>query len=254
MPASTVPVSFSCRSCHAVPAVCIRSTEVRLSPSNSRYSSPAPHAPDRIPVLHHQPAVRLGDLRPGDIWVDNDHAATTREVLDHLAAAGARRIALHCGFGDEYYTYAVTRAYLRWCAERGSTPLLIPFEPEDAAGHAFDRAFLGRDADAVYSLYDPGGRQVLAAAARHGLRVLDQLLLVCASEDPAYAQGDPAVSAVTLRPGVIGETAVASLVALLESPRTAVPGQLTVAAGLTVRASSRAASAAPPGAFPVKPL
>ncbi|MET9882789.1 hypothetical protein ABZZ20_06410 [Streptomyces sp. NPDC006430] len=34
------------------------------------------------------------DPHPGDIWVDNDHAATTREVLDHLAAAGAG--ASHC--------------------------------------------------------------------------------------------------------------------------------------------------------------
>ncbi|MCX4528658.1 MULTISPECIES: LacI family DNA-binding transcriptional regulator [unclassified Streptomyces] len=189
---------------------------------------------------------RPADPRPGDIWVDNDHAATTREVLDHLAEAGARRIALHGGLGDEYYTYAVTRAYEQWCAERGHPPLLIPCDPDDAPGHAFDRAFdrapgarADADAvDAVYSLYEPGGRQVLAAAARHGLRVPDELLLVCASEDPAYAQGDPAVSTVTLRPGVIGENAVAALVALLESPRDTVPGQLTVPAGLTVRASS----------------
>ncbi|MFD3551669.1 LacI family DNA-binding transcriptional regulator [Streptomyces goshikiensis] len=181
---------------------------------------------------------RPADPRPGDIWVDNDHAATTREVLDHLAGSGARRIALHGGFGDEHYTYAVTRAYEEWCAERGRPPLPIPFEPGDAPGHAFDRAFGGRAADAVYCLYDPGARQVLAAAARHGLRVPDELLLVCASEDPAYALGDPAVSTVTLRPAVIGESAVAALVGLLESPEDARPGELTVPAGLTVRASS----------------
>ncbi|MCJ1680498.1 LacI family transcriptional regulator [Streptomyces sp. APSN-46.1] len=182
---------------------------------------------------------RPADPRPGDVWVDNDHAATTREVLDHLAAAGARRIALHCGFGDEHYTYAVTEAYERWCAERGRPPLPIRFEPDDDPGHAFDQVFRGRAADAVYSLYDPGGRQVLAAAARHGLRVPDELLLVCASEDPAYAQGDPAVSTVTLRPGVIGEAAVDALVALLEDARGPAPGQITVPAALTVRASSR---------------
>ncbi|MFE2922511.1 LacI family DNA-binding transcriptional regulator [Streptomyces goshikiensis] len=185
---------------------------------------------------------RPADPRPGDVWVDNDHTATTREVLDHLSGSGARRIALHGGFGDEYYTYAVTRTYEEWCSERGRPPLLIPFAPDDAPGHAFDRAFAdapgGRAADAVYCLYDPGARQVLAAAARHGLRVPEELLLVCASEDPAYAQGDPAVSTVTLRPAVIGESAVAALVALLESPQGARPGELTVPAALTVRASS----------------
>lgn len=46
------------------------------------------------------------------------------------------------------------------------------------------------------------------------------------------------MSTVTLRPEVIGENAVAALVALLESPQGALPGQLTVPAALTVRTSS----------------
>ncbi|MFD6187399.1 hypothetical protein [Streptomyces goshikiensis] len=37
---------------------------------------------------------------------------------------------------------------------------------------------------------------------------------------------------------MIGESAVAALVGLLESPEGARPGELTVPAGLTVRASS----------------
>ncbi|MEV0985651.1 LacI family DNA-binding transcriptional regulator [Streptomyces sp. NPDC049949] len=185
---------------------------------------------------------RPPDPRPGDVWVDNDHEATTREVLDHLAAAGATRIALHSAYGREYYTGAVTSAYARWCAERGVAEQVVPFDPGDARGHAFDPVFAGPGRtrpDAVYCVYDPGGRQVLAAAARHGLRIPHELLLVCASEDPAYAAGDPPVSTVTLRPEVIGESAVAALVALLESGEGAEPGQLTVPAALTVRTSSR---------------
>ncbi|MER7468740.1 LacI family DNA-binding transcriptional regulator [Streptomyces sp. NPDC097981] len=184
---------------------------------------------------------RPPDPRPADAWVDNDHEATTREVLDHLAASGARRIALHSGYGREYYTGAVTSAYVRWCAECGADPLVVPFDPEDTPGHAFDAVFAGPGRpDAVYCVYDPGGRQVLAAAARHRLRIPEQLRLVCASEDPSYAAGDPAVSTVTLRPEVIGERAVAALVVLLESPHGTPPGQLTVPAALTVRTSSRA--------------
>ncbi|MFB6810059.1 LacI family DNA-binding transcriptional regulator [Streptomyces sp. NPDC056387] len=185
---------------------------------------------------------RPPDPRPGDVWVDNDHEATTREVLDHLAACGARRIALHSAYGREHYTGAVTAAHARWCAERGTAPLVVPFDPDDSAGHAFDAVFAapGGRPDAVYCVYDPGGRQVLAAAARHGLRIPGQLRLVCASEDPSYAAGDPAVSTVTLRPEVIGESAVDALVALLESPQGAPPGQLTVPAALAVRTSSLA--------------
>ncbi|WP_327738024.1 LacI family transcriptional regulator [Streptomyces nojiriensis] len=208
---------------------------------------------------------RPPDPWPGDVWVDNDHTATTREVLDHLAASGARRIALHSGYGREFYTGAVTAAYEQWCAERGLAPLLVSFDPDDAAGHAFDSAFAGPDRpDAVYCVYDPGGRQVLAAAARHGLRTPgapavpgtpdapgtpglpgapgspgdDGLLLVCASEDPAYAETEPAVTTVTLNPERIAASAVSVLVNLIESGHAESPGQLTVPAGLRVRASS----------------
>ncbi|MFF4580731.1 LacI family DNA-binding transcriptional regulator [Streptomyces sp. NPDC001389] len=181
---------------------------------------------------------RPADPRPGDVWVDNDHTATTHEVLDHLADAGARRIALHTGFGDEHYTRAVTEAYGRWCARRGRTPLPLRFDPHDAPGHAFDRAFAEGAADAVYSLYDPGGRQALAAAARHGLSVPGDLLLVCASEDPAYADCLPPVSTVTLHPEALAETAVAALVALLEGGAPAAPDGLTVPATLLHRTSS----------------
>lgn len=184
---------------------------------------------------------RPADPRPDDFWVDNDHATTTREVLDHLAGAGARRIALQAGFGREYYTGAVTRAYEQWCAERGHAPLVIAFDPDDAPGHAFDRAFADRACDAVHAVYDPGGRQAHAAAARHGLRIPDDLLLVCASEDPAYAETDPPVTTVTLRPEAIAEAAVTTLVARLDPalPDPA-PGGLTIPARIRPRASSRA--------------
>ncbi|MEU3721410.1 LacI family DNA-binding transcriptional regulator [Streptomyces sp. NPDC031705] len=188
---------------------------------------------------------RPADPRPGDVWVDNDHAATTREVLDHLAASGARRIALHGGFGDEHYTRAVTEAYEHWCARRGRPPLLIRFDPHDGPGHAFDRAFAEGAADAVYSLYDPGGRQVLAAAARHGLAVPADLLLVCASEDPAYAHAWPPVTTVTLHPEALAAAAVSALVALLEPAApvrsggpSAPAAPVTVPAALLQRISS----------------
>ncbi|MCX4788731.1 MULTISPECIES: LacI family DNA-binding transcriptional regulator [unclassified Streptomyces] len=186
------------------------------------------------------------DPRPGDVWVDNDHTATTREVLGHLAASGGRRIALHAGYGDEHYTRAVTRAYEQWCHEHGRTPLLLTFDPYDDPGHGFDAVFAAHACDAVYTVYDRGGRQVLAAAARHGLRIPDDLLLVCASEDPAYAENDPPVSTVTLHPATIAETAVTALVSrLTPAAPPPPPGALTVPAVLHPRRSSR--SRARPG-------
>ncbi|MCY0928464.1 hypothetical protein OTB20_20115 [Streptomyces sp. H27-H1] len=106
-----------------------------------------------LPVVFDGPPADPG---PGHVWVDNDHTATTGEVLDHLASCGARRIALHAGYGRRFYPGAVTSAYEHWCAERRRTPLVIPFDPDDAAGHAFDPAFAGPDLpEAVYCVYDP---------------------------------------------------------------------------------------------------
>ncbi|MEV0321919.1 LacI family DNA-binding transcriptional regulator [Streptomyces sp. NPDC050658] len=183
-----------------------------------------------------------GDPHPLDRWVDNDHVATTREVLDHLTAAGARRIALQSGNGGEHYARVVTRTYEEWCAQRSLPPLVVPFDAYDDEGHAFDEV-LGR-IDAVHAAYDPGGRQLLAAAARHGLRVPDDLLLVCASEDPGYAETEPPVTTVTLDPARTARTAVALLVDLVEGGRTEgrqaeAPGQVLIPAGLRPRASSR---------------
>ncbi|GGV89090.1 LacI family transcriptional regulator [Streptomyces gelaticus] len=179
------------------------------------------------------------DPKPGDIWVDNDHTATTREVLGHLAASGAQGIALHAGYGDEHYTRTVTRAYHQWCHEHARTPLVLTFDPYDTSGHGFDAVFTARACDAVYTVYDPGGRQVLASAARHGLRIPDDLLLVCASEDQTYAENDPPVSTVSLHPATIAETAVTALVSRLSPtfppPR---PGPLTIPALLHPRRSS----------------
>ncbi|MFH8610359.1 LacI family DNA-binding transcriptional regulator [Streptomyces sp. NPDC018029] len=197
-----------------------------------------------------------GDPRPGDHWVDNDHDATTRAVLDHLAASGARRIALQSGNGDEHYARAVTAAYERWCGERGAAPLIVPFDAADTHGHAFDTLLGTRDTgardrpDAVYAAYDPGGRQLLAAAARHGLRVPGDLRVVCASEDPAYATTAPPVTTVTLDPERTARAAVALLVGLIEDGGAAGPGPVVVPARLLVRASSGGGRGAHPAAGP----
>ncbi|MGW7073870.1 LacI family DNA-binding transcriptional regulator [Streptomyces sp. NPDC054866] len=181
-----------------------------------------------------------GDPRPGDHWVDNDHDATTREVLDHLAASGARRVALQSGDGDEHYARAVTEAYAAWCAERGADPLVVTFDVADAQGRAFDALLRGPDrADAVYAAYDPGGRQLLAAAARLGLRVPDELRVVCASEDPGYAVTQPPVTTVTLDPERTARAAVGLLVDLIEGGDAPTPGPVVVPAALLVRASTR---------------
>ncbi|MDJ0344736.1 LacI family DNA-binding transcriptional regulator [Streptomyces sp. H10-C2] len=175
---------------------------------------------------------------PGEAWVDNDHAATTEEVLDHLAAQGARRIALMAGFGTEHYTRVCTDAYRRWCARRGVRAAEIPLIVDDPEGRTLDLPFTAPDRpDAVYGIYDPCGHRILSAAARCGLHVPADLLVVCASEDSGYAGTDPPVSTVSLLPRSTTEAAVGALIALIENP-SAPPEPVIVPARLIARRSS----------------
>ena len=60
---------------------------------------------------------------PVTAWVDNDHEAAVLGLLDHLAAAGARRIGLLTGTTTDTYTRLSTTAYLHWCERVGQDPV-----------------------------------------------------------------------------------------------------------------------------------
>lgn len=129
-----------------------------------------------------------------DFCVDNDHIAGTRTVLDHLAEQGARRVALLAGeFGDAFSADCLT-AYRAWSAERGSAPILqsVPFQQlgdPRAVASLLERP---EPPDAVYANAEVLGRSMLEAAAHHGLKVPDDLLLAVA------ADSEPVGSAVSL--------------------------------------------------------
>ncbi len=126
---------------------------------------------------------------PVTAWVDNDHEAAVLDLLDHLADAGARRIGLLTGTTTDTYTRLSTTAYLNWCERVGQDPVYEAYPAHDpcAGAVAADRLLARPDRpDAVYGLFDPNGTDLLAAARRYGLRVPDDLLLVCCSESTVY--------------------------------------------------------------------
>ncbi|MFC9843002.1 LacI family DNA-binding transcriptional regulator [Streptomyces sp. NPDC060223] len=177
------------------------------------------------------------DGRPGDRWVGSDHTLAVRSVLDHLADQGARRIALIAGPGPEYYSWVCLEAYQDWCAEHGQEPLSAPLVPgvgSDPAAHTLlghaDRP------DAVYGIYSMSGRSLLDAARHHGLRVPDDLLVACMSEDPVYTDTEPPVTTLSLFPRLAMEAAVTALVDAIESPGAHAP--VMVPHRLTVRDST----------------
>lgn len=170
-----------------------------------------------IPVVSDgRPAASL----PVTAWVDNDHEAAVMGLLDHLAAAGARRIGLLTGTSTDTYTRLSTTAYLTWCERAGQEPVYEAYPAHDpcAGAVAADRLLARPDRpDAVYGLFDPNGTDLLAAARRYGLRVPEDLLLVCCSESSVYANTEPPITTLSLKPGRIGTTVIQLLIDAIEN-------------------------------------
>lgn len=192
-----------------------------------------------IPVVSDgRPAKSL----PVTAWVDNDHEAAVCGLLDHLADSGARRIGLLTGTSTDTYTRLSTSAYLDWCERVGQDPVVEAYPAHDpcAGAVAADRLLARPDRpDAVYGLFDPNGTDLLAAARRYGLRVPDDLLLVCCSESTVYATTEPPITTLSLKPGRIGNTVIQLLIDAIEGSGGGRPVEQIMPTDLIVRTSSQ---------------
>lgn len=179
---------------------------------------------------------------PVTAWVDNDHEAAVSGLLDHLAESGARRIGLLTGNSTDTYTRLSTTAYFDWCARHGQEPVWESYPAHDpcAGAVAADRLLARPDRpDAVYGLFDPNGTDLLAAARRYGLRVPEDLLLVCCSESSVYAATEPPITTLSLKPGRIGNTVIQLLIDAIEGVGTDGVVQQVMPTDLIVRTSSQ---------------
>jgi DNA-binding LacI/PurR family transcriptional regulator len=157
-----------------------------------------------------------------DAWVDTDHEAALRLLLDHLTERGARRVGLSLPLHDDAYPHLIADAYRSWCDEHRMPALVEEYESlpdyftaeQDAVGR-----LLHHDPrpDAVIGVYSDSGHNILAAARHHGLRVPRDLLVACVSEDPDYAGTAPPVTTVSLRPDAVGAEAVDLLIAVINA-------------------------------------
>ena len=93
--------------------------------------------------------------------------------------------------------------------------------------------------DAVYGLFDPNGTDLLAAARRYGLRVPDDLLLVCCSESTVYATTEPPITTLSLKPRRIGTAVVQLLIDAIEGLESDRPVEQVIPTELIVRTSSQ---------------
>jgi DNA-binding LacI/PurR family transcriptional regulator len=182
--------------------------------------------------------------RERKLYVGSDTDRNTRMLLDHLAAAGAERIALLRPEGQWSWTVETTVAFENWSAERGRRPTVVPVSLHHLEGSAYETCLelfsSSERPDAVLGLAERFALGALRAAKELGLAVPDQLMIGSGIDTSTNAAVQPSITALEINPERSARAAVEMLVAHLagEDP----PAPLIVAGDLVVREStSRAA-------------
>ncbi|GAA2189384.1 LacI family DNA-binding transcriptional regulator [Leucobacter alluvii] len=153
----------------------------------------------------------------------------TELALDHLAEAGAERVALLTGTDQNAWNRESEEAYLAWCERRGQTPDIAAF-PEaegerigEAAIERFFGAATGTRPDGLFCLTGRHAAGLNAAAHRHGIRVPEDLLLAAGSGALQNRISQPSVTTLDLHPEGIAARAVEVAVHLAEGTPLTVP-------------------------------
>ncbi len=187
----------------------------------------------------------LGDAA-GTAWVDTDHVAGVRLVLDHFAEMGCDRPALLTSARGPSYVEDVRRGYRDWCREHGRKPMVasVRSQPTElAAERAIGRLLdAEQPPDAVYASLDVLAIGALTAARARGIAVPEGLAIGAITDSGALRAVTPPVTALDLHPDRIGRRAIELLVALVEGRSSDWAGT-TVDVELLRRASTDRSSA-----------
>lgn len=174
-------------------------------------------------------------------WVDNDIERETIGALDHLAARGARSVALLTTRPSRSYTFDSISGYERWCAARGQQPRIQLVEGIASETHAYEATqplFAAPDPpDAIYAPLDRLAVGAQLAVHNAGLRVPQDVMIAAGSDSESARSARPAVTALSLHPDRIGKVAVDLLVARIRGDVTAAQ-QVVIEAEISAREST----------------
>lgn len=176
--------------------------------------------------------------RPRDPWwVGPDNGANARLALDHLAEAGAARVAFLTAEVDAGWAIENEEAYRAWCRDRRQRPIVASVALDDMVpntGRAMDKLLdRAQPPDGLFAVAELIGPAALAAARRHGVAVPDQLRVVAGVDSNAARVSTPSLTAIDSRPDAQAAAAVELLLARLgglRPRRQAIPGRLQVRA------------------------
>lgn len=166
------------------------------------------------------PVVTTGRIpeEDGGHWIDCNHFEATPAILDHLAARGARRIALIGTPPITSYSMDTRAAYERWCEQHAQEPMVAEARADltESAGFEATQKLLRRAErpDAIYAMLDRLAIGALLAAQAHGLAVPDDLQVAGCMDSEAGKREH--LTAIGVSAERIGGEAVAMVAGLIE--------------------------------------
>ncbi|MGN8024601.1 LacI family DNA-binding transcriptional regulator [Microbacterium sp. 22242] len=144
----------------------------------------------------------------------------TERVLDHLALAGTTRPALIVGLDAIEWNIATEQRYRERMHDAGM-PEIVLRVPERAGpvevGRVADELMaLPERPDGVYCLTSDHARGVVDRLGELGMRVPEDVVVVCGSDAECLRALAPTITAVDLQPEALGRQAAAALLRQLE--------------------------------------
>ncbi len=176
------------------------------------------------------PLVTVGDV-PGHARdprhvIGIDAPRLTTLVLDHLEAAGARRVALVNGTDRNEWCLTSAESYRRWTATRGQPgcAVAVPEVQGEGGGRSAVDTLLDaahradtEPPDGYYCVTAAHALGVCARLGELGLRVPEDVRVVAGSDSEQCRTAKPAITAVDLDPEALARRAVATLLAMIGS-------------------------------------
>lgn len=152
--------------------------------------------------------------------VDIATPAITDRVLDLLVEAGATRPALVTGFDRIEWNLATEQRYRERMRASGAAEIVVHARELDG-GEAGSRAAddllaLPDRPDGVYCQTSDHARGLVDRFVERGIRVPDDLRVVCGSDADRLRNTEPSITAVDLQPEALGRQAAAALLRQLE--------------------------------------
>jgi LacI family transcriptional regulator len=194
------------------------------------------------------PSVLIGrhPTRTDVASIQIDNLAGAHAAVGHLLDGGSRRVAIILGPRERTDAQDREAGYRAALAERG-----IDVDPNLVAhgdfnvdtGYEAMKGLLPHHPDAVFATNDPMAAGALRAIRDAGLRVPDDVSVVGFDDLPVAVTTDPPLTTVRQDIARVGQSAVDTLVGLLEHGRDSSAGATVIAAPLVVRQSTRPAPA-----------